>query len=66
MSFLSLDLGTTVCKAALFNSPGELLALAREEYPVISLHPHWAEQDADVVWRKIQQVIARIVREVRL
>lgn len=55
-----------MCKAALFNSPGELLALAREEYPVISLHPHWAEQDADVVWRKIQQVIARIVREVRL
>ena len=63
MSFLSLDLGTTVCKAALFNSPGELLTLAREEYPVISLHPHWAEQNADVVWRKIQQVITRVVKE---
>jgi len=63
MSFLSLDLGTTVCKAALFNSQGELLDLVREEYPVISPHPGWAEQNAEVVWRKVQEIIARIARK---
>jgi xylulokinase len=63
VSFLSLDLGTTVCKAALFNLKGELLGLVREEYPVISPHPDWAEQDAETVWRKVQEVVTRIAKE---
>jgi len=63
VSFLSLDLGTTVCKAALFNPEGELVGLVREEYPVISPYPSWAEQDAEVVWGKVQEVIARIARK---
>jgi len=63
VSFLSLDLGTTVCKTALFNKEGKLCGLAREEYPVISPHPNWAEQDAEVIWEKVQEVITRITKE---
>ena len=62
MAFLSLDLGTTVCKGALFNIEGELLDLVREEYPVISPHPDWAEQDPEVVWEKVQKVILTITK----
>jgi sugar (pentulose or hexulose) kinase len=64
MAMLSLDLGTTVCKAGLLSHQGELIALRREEYPVISAHRDWAEQDTVVVWEKIQQVIAEVVGHV--
>ncbi len=63
MSFLSLDLGTTVCKASLFTKEGKLLTLLREEYPVISIRSNWAEQNPEVVWKKVQEVIIRIAKE---
>lgn len=63
MSFLTLDLGTTVCKAALFNKEGELLRLVREEVPIMSPHPNWAEQDTRVLWEKIKKIITRIGKE---
>ena len=63
MSFLSLDLGTTVCKASLFTKEGKLLTLLREEYPIISIRSNWAEQNPEVVWKKVQEVIIRIAKE---
>ncbi|MBE0477994.1 hypothetical protein IBX65_02585 [Candidatus Aerophobetes bacterium] len=60
---MSLDLGTTVCKAALFNIEGKLIDIATEEYPVISSHPGWAEQDTEIVWEKVVEVIGRIARK---
>ncbi|MCD6231167.1 hypothetical protein J7K28_00875 [Candidatus Aerophobetes bacterium] len=63
MSFLALDLGITVCKIALFDPEGKLISLVREEYPVISPYPDWAEQDTEVVWGKVQEGIIRITRE---
>ncbi len=47
---LGLDVGTTGCKAVLFDEDGTLLASASREYAVDLPHPGWAEQDIERVW----------------
>ena len=42
MSYLGLDIGTTGCKAAVFDQEGRMLALAYREYPLLSPQPGWA------------------------
>ena len=49
MSFLGLDIGTSGCKAAVFDGEGRLLALAYREYPTLSPQPGWAELDPEQV-----------------
>ena len=51
MSYLGLDIGTTGCKAAVFDAEGRLLALAYREYPLLSPQPGWAEIDSARVCR---------------
>jgi xylulokinase len=49
-TLLGLDVGTTGCKAVLFDEDGLLLASASREYPVELPRPSWAEQDIERVW----------------
>ena len=51
MSLIGLDIGTTGCKAVVFDLYGRILGQAAREYAVLMPHPHWAEQDAEGVWR---------------
>ena len=50
MSVIGLDVGTTGCKAILFNEQGSILSRASREYTVSIPQPQWAEQDAEQVW----------------
>ena len=54
MKLVGLDVGTTGCKAAIFDEAGVLLASAGREYTVDIPQPTWAEQDAENVWRLAQ------------
>ena len=62
MSYLGLDIGTSGSKAAVFDSNGQLLALAYREYPLLSPQPGWAEIDSSRVCAEccsaIQETIA--------
>ncbi len=49
-TLLGLDIGTTGCKAVLFDEDGGLLASASREYAVDLPRPSWAEQDIERVW----------------
>jgi len=51
MSYLGLDIGTTGCKAAVFNEEGRLLGLTYREYPLLAPEPGWAELDSARVCR---------------
>ncbi|GAB4540905.1 MAG: xylulokinase [Anaerolineae bacterium] len=51
MSLIGLDIGTTGCKAIVFNKEGRILGQAAREYSILTPHPNWAEQDAEQVWR---------------
>lgn len=43
MALLGIDLGTTACKAAAFDSDGRIIAKARREYTIIRPRYQWAE-----------------------
>jgi xylulokinase len=47
---MGLDIGTTGCKAIVFDETGRILAQAAREYPILTPAPNWAEQDAEQVW----------------
>jgi xylulokinase len=63
VNFIGLDIGTTGCKAALFDADGTLLASASREYPILMSQPGWAEQDAEAVWRLAQEVLRQVVAQ---
>jgi xylulokinase len=46
MSVIGLDIGTTGCKAIVFDSDGRICGQGSREYPIETPHPRWAEQDA--------------------
>jgi xylulokinase len=51
MSLLGLDIGTTGCKAVLFDLEGRVLGQGAREYEIHVPRPGWAEQDAEHVWK---------------
>lgn len=57
MSYLGLDIGTSGCKAVVFNEAGKEISSAYQEYPIISLHEGWAELDSEEVCFKCFEVI---------
>jgi xylulokinase len=48
---LTFDIGTSACKACLWDGRGSLLASADEGYPIHHPQPDWAEQDPEDWWR---------------
>ncbi len=57
MSYLGLDIGTTGCKAAIFDAEGRLLSSSYKDYPLYSPKPGWAELDSCEVISKCKDVI---------
>ena len=50
---LGIDIGTSACKAAVFDQNGEVVASASEEYPVDYPRPGWAEQNPEDWWHAV-------------
>ena len=66
MSLLGIDLGTTLCKAAVFAEDGRCLAQAAREYPAPpSAAAGLAELDSQAVWRCTREVIAEVAAATR-
>ena len=47
---MALDLGTTSCRAILFNHEGEICSVAQKEFTQHFPHPGWVEHDAEEIW----------------
>ncbi len=54
---MGVDIGTSGCKAAVFDENGNQMALAYREYDLLSPQPGWAELDSDEVIDKCFAVI---------
>ena len=65
MSLIGLDIGTTGCKAIIFSSEGNVLGQSMREYPIVSPHSGWAEQDAEMVWQLAWDCLRQAVAEAR-
>ncbi len=57
MSYLGLDVGTTGCKAVVFDAEGNLLSTAYREYPLLTPLPGGAEIDSVRVCENCMEVI---------
>lgn len=62
-TLIGLDIGTTGCKAALFDSDGTLMTSARREYPISIPNPTWAEQNAEIIWTLAQEALTEIIAQ---
>lgn len=56
--YMGVDIGTSGCKAVVFDENGKQVSAGYREYDVISRQPGWAELDSDVVIDKCFEVIA--------
>lgn len=65
-ALIGLDVGTTGCKAVVFDESGALLASASREYPVEMPRPTWAEQDIEAVWALALTSMAEAVSSARV
>lgn len=64
MRLLGLDIGTTGCKATIFEMDGTPVASARREYGVLVPRPQWAEQDAEEVWLRARDAMCEAMAAV--
>jgi len=55
--YMGVDIGTSGCKAAVFDEEGRQVALAYREYDVRSPEPGWAELDSDEVMARCFEAI---------
>lgn len=65
MSLLGIDVGTTGCKAIVFNVDGEIIAQAYGEYPLIHQQPGWSELDSKQVWDIVASAVKKVVAQTK-
>src|SRR5690242_16905483 len=58
---LGIDLGTTTCRAAIFDADGREVAWASVETAVSYPRPRWAEVDPEVWWQATTKVIRHVL-----
>lgn len=63
MHLLGLDVGTTGCKAVVFDLDGNIKGYGFHEYDILCEKPGWAEQDPGRVWELTKQVIRQAIQE---
>ena len=61
MNFLSIDVGTTMCKCQLFSKSGEILDYIIEEYPFL-VKDGESYVNVDLLWKKLCSMIARVAK----
>jgi len=60
-AILALDQGTTSSRAILFDTGGNVLAVAQEEFEQHFPNPGWVEHDADEIWRAQARVTTEAI-----
>jgi xylulokinase len=59
--FLGIDLGTTNAKVVLIDSAARVIGTASREYPVEYPKPGWAEQDPEIWWNAVRDLVREVV-----
>ena len=50
---MGIDLGTSNAKTVLMDEAGHIVSMASADYPLLTPHPGWAEQNPDDWWRAL-------------
>ena len=62
MAVLGIDVGTTACKAILYDADGKVLGSAREEYRLGHPQKGWAEINPEEMWNAVKKCIYESVK----
>lgn len=65
MFLLGIDIGTTRCKAVVFDLYGNTISSNLIEYGIISNDSGKAEQDAELIWKITCSVIRRAIKNIK-
>ncbi|RLE07453.1 hypothetical protein DRJ00_08110 [Candidatus Aerophobetes bacterium] len=65
MSLMGLDVGTTGCKAVVFDLEGKVLSQAYREYSLLHPRPGWVELNMNEVLRKVEESIQEASSKVK-
>ncbi len=60
---LAVDQGTTSTRCILFDRRATVVSVVRAEHPQSYPKPGWVEHDASRIWRDVQKLIRRALRE---
>jgi xylulokinase len=63
MSIIGLDIGTTGCKAIVFSDDWRVIGQGKREYSILTPQTHWAEQDAELVWKLAVESLAEAISQ---
>lgn len=61
-AILGIDIGTSSTKGILFDIMGGEIAVASRDYPFLTPQPGWVEQDPELVWGALLDVLAELTR----
>ncbi|MGW0246400.1 glycerol kinase GlpK [Nocardia goodfellowii] len=60
---MAIDQGTTSTRCIVFDAGGRLVSVAQREHQHYFPKPGWAEQDAMEIWRNVDRIMPRALRE---
>lgn len=60
---LSLDQGTTSCRAIIFDQAGTIVAVSQKEFTQIYPKPSWVEHNANEIWDTQLQVAQSVLKD---
>lgn len=63
---MSLDIGTTGIKTAIYDFQGKLIVYEYNEYPLICERPGWAEHDPSNWWLAIKKGIYNVIKKSKI
>ncbi len=66
MAVIGLDIGTTGCKAIVFDEDWRIAGRASREYSILAPQPTVAEQDAELVWNRAIESLREAVAQSQL
>ncbi len=61
--FLAIDAGTTSSRTVIFDSKGDIAAIAQQEFPQIYPQKGWVEHDPMVIWDTQRSTIHRAIEK---
>ncbi|GAP98684.1 gluconokinase [Leptolyngbya sp. NIES-2104] len=64
--YLGIDIGTTSTKAIAVSSTGEVKSIASREYPLLSPHPRFAQQDPTVIFTAVLESVQEVIQQAKL
>lgn len=62
---MGIDLGTSNAKTVLMDEAGHIVSMASADYPLLTPHPGWAEQNPDDWWRALCKTSRQVIGELR-